>query len=222
MNVAMFSSERLLDLMKERRSVRFFNGKKISQKNILSIIEAGVWAPTGCNSQELRFRILDKKEEINEILGFKPFLKGVSVIVLVFCDMSLPTSQKMYFKKAQEHLPYVDAGLALGNMISYAKSRGIDSCLLNLSEYHFKICRSDKSLYKKMQNRVKISLGLYKSVEENLEFCLRKHLKIPAHLKIICGVAFGFAERYPDVRTESHGGNKIMRKSVDYHIINRE
>ena len=218
----MFSSERLLNLMKERRSVRLFNGKKIPQEKILSIIEAGMWAPTGCNNQELKFLILDKKDEIDEIVGFKPFLKGVSVVVLIFCDMSLPTSQKMYFKKAQKHLPYVDTGLALGNMISYAKSRGIDSCLLNLSEYHFKISRTERSLFKKIVNRVKINLGLHKSVKENLEFCLRKRLKIPAHLKIMCGVALGYAERYPDVRTESHGRNKIMRKSVDYHIINRE
>jgi nitroreductase len=128
----------------------------------------------------------------------------------------------MYFKKAQEHLPYLDTGLALGNMISYAKSRGIDSCLLNLSEYHFKISRTDKGLIKKIANLVKIKLGFHKLVEENLEFCLRRRLKIPAHLKIICGVAFGYAERYPDVRTESHDRRKIMRKSVDKHIINRE
>jgi nitroreductase len=218
---SMFSSERLLDLVKERRSVRLFNGEKISQENILSIIEAGIWAPTGCNNQELRFLILDKKEEIDEILGFKPFLKSASVVVLVFYDMSLPTSQKMYVKKTQAHLPYVDTGLALGNMILYAKSRGIDSCLLNLSEYHFKILKADKSLIKKIVNLVKVKLGFHKLVEGNFEFCLRKRLKIPAHFKIICGVAFGYAVRYPDVR-KSHGGKKIMRESVNYHIIKKE
>lgn len=219
----MLSSERLLDLMKERRSVRLFNGKKIPQENISSIIEAGVWAPTGCNNQELKFLILNKKEEIDEIIGFKPFLKGVSTIVLVFCDLSSPRSQKMYVKnKAQKHLPYVDTGLALGNMISYAKSMGIDSCLLNLSEYHFKIFRTDKRLIKKMVNLIKIKLGFHNLIEGNLEFCLRKRLKIPEHFKIICGVAFGYAKKYPDVRTESHGGKRLMRESVDYHIINKE
>ena len=61
----MFSNESLLDLMKKRRSVRLFNGNKIPQEHLLSIIEAGIWAPTGCNNQELRFLILDKQEEID-------------------------------------------------------------------------------------------------------------------------------------------------------------
>jgi nitroreductase len=219
----MLSSERLLDLMKERRSVRLFNGNEVPQEKILSIIEAGVWAPTGCNNQELRFLILDEKEEMDEIIGFKPFLKGVSTIVLVFCDMSSSRSQRMYVKnKAQNHLPYVDAGLALGNMISYAKSIGVDSCLLNLSEHHFKILRSKKTIIQKMMSRVKIKLGFHELVEENMEFCLRNHLQIPAHLKIICGVAFGYAQKYPDVKTEKHGVNKLMRKPVDHYIIKRQ
>lgn len=208
--------------MKERRSVRLFAGQEIPKENVLSIIEAGSWAPTGCNNQELRFLILDKKEEIDEIIGFKPFLKGVSVLVLVFCDMSLPRSQKMYANKAQEHLPYLDAGLALGNMISYAKSMGIDSCLLNLSEYHFKILRTKKGLIKKMLNLVKIKLGFHKLVDENLEFCLRKRLQIPEHFKIVCGVALGYTKRYPDIRTEIHDGKKIIRENVEHYIINKE
>ena len=218
----MFSSKRLLYLIKERRSVRLFNGKKIPQENVLSIIEAGIWAPTGCNNQELRFLILDKKEEINEIVEFKPSFKGVSSIVLVFCDMSLPLSQKMYVgDKAAMHLPYVDTGLALENMVLYAKSQGIDSCIFNLSEYHFKISRTNKRLIEKMVNLIKIRLGFHKSIGGNLEFFLRERLKIPAHFKIICGVAFGYAKKYPDVNTESHGDKSIMRKSVDYYIINR-
>jgi nitroreductase len=208
--------------MKERRSVRLFTGQKIPQENVLSIIEAGIWAPTGCNNQELRFLILDKQEEIDEIIGFKPFLKGASVLVLVFCDMSLPRSQKMYANKAQEHLPYLDTGLALGNMISYAKSMGIDSCLLNLSEYHFRILRTAKGFTKKMLNLVKVKLGFHKLVDENLDFCLRKRLQIPEHFKIVCGVAFGFGKRHPDVEAEIHDGKKIMREPVDHYVINRE
>ena len=136
----MFSSNRLLDLIRERRSVRLFNGEKVAREDVLSIIEAGIWAPTGCNNQELRFLILDKQEELKEILEFKPFFGGVSTVVLIFYDTSLPMSHKMYVKnRAEKHLPYVDAGLALENMILYAKSRNIDSCIFNLSEYHFKI-----------------------------------------------------------------------------------
>lgn len=219
----MVSSEKILRLMKERRSVRFFNGKKVALENILAVIEAGIWAPTGCNNQELKFLILNKKEEIDKIIDFKPFLKGVSTIVLIFCDMSSPRSQKMYIKtRAQKHLPYVDTGLALGNMILYAKSKGIDSCLLNLSEYHFKSLRTEKSTVKKMFNLLKFKLGFHKLIEENMEYCLRNQFNIPAYLRLICGVAFGYAKKYPDVKTERHGTKRLMREDVDNYIIKKE
>ena len=143
--------------------------------------------------------------------------------MLVFCDLSSPRSQKMYVEnEAQKHLPYIDTGLALGNMISYAKSIGVDSCLLNLSEHHFKILRPKKQAIKKMVTLVKVKLGFHKLVEENLEFCLRRYFQIPAYLKIICGVAFGYAQKYPDVKTEKHGIKRLMREPVDHYIINKE
>ena len=213
--------KRLIDLIKERRSVRLFNGKKISREDILSIIEAGTWAPTGCNNQELKFLILDKEAEINEIVKFKPFLKGVSTFVLVFCDMSLPMSCKMYHKyKHERHLPYVDTGLALANMIMYAKSKNIDSCICNLSEYHFRQSETTNFI-KKFIKKIKLMLNLHTSMENNFEFYLRNYLKISKHLKIMCGVAFGYAKRYPDVNKDKHGGKKIMRKDVHYYVLSK-
>ena len=73
-----------------------------------------------------------------------------------------------------------------------------------------------------MVNLVKVKLGFHKLVEGNFEFCLRKHLKIPLHFKIISGVAFGYAKKYPDVKTERHGNKRLMRESVDRHIISKE
>jgi len=215
-------SKNLLDLIKERRSVRLFSGEKIPREEILSIIEAGIWAPTGCNNQELRFFILDKEKEISEIIKFKPFFKGVPTIVLIFCDMSLPMSRKIYKEnKHERHLCYVDTGLALGNMILHAKSKGMDSCIFNLSEYHFKRSE-DTGFVKKVINKIKIKLNLHTSVENNFEFCLRNRLKIPNHLKIMCGVAFGFAKEYPDIATAVHGGKRITREKVHRYVIDRE
>ena len=214
-------SQTLLDLIKYRRSVRIFNGKKISREDILSIIEAGIWAPTGCNNQELRFLILDEEKEINKFIKFKPFLRGVSAVVLVFCDMSLPMSRKIYCRdKSEKHLCYIDTGLALGNMILYAKSKGIGSCIVNLSKYHLGQSET-ASFIKKLTNKIKLKLNLYTLMENNFEFYLRNSLKIPDHLKIMCGVVFGYTDKYPDVNTEMHGGKRIMRERVDYYIIHK-
>jgi nitroreductase len=212
----------MLLVIKERRSVRIFNGDKIAEDMILKIIEAAIWAPTGCNNQELRFLILNTEKEIQEILPFKPFFKGVSTIVLLFFDMSLPMSQKMYVKyKAEKNLPYIDTGLALSNMVLYAKSQGIDSCVFNLSEYHLEVSRNRKIQLRKLIDFFKLKLGLYKYVESNFEFYLRNRLKLPSNLRVTCGVAFGHAKIYPDLKRDSHGGRKLMRDNIEKYIIKK-
>ena len=227
-------NDRLMNLIKDRRSVRIFTGEQIHRDDIISIIEAGTWAPTGCNNQELRFLVLYEKGELEEFLKFKSFLKGVSTVVLVFCDMSLPRSHRMYKeRKHQRHLADVDTGLALANMVLYAKAKGIDSCIINLSKHHLRRSREQNTIKKKVINKIKRKLGLYTRIikrklgiytriQNNFEFYQRNHLKLPCHLKIMCGVAFGFAKKYPDVRTFKHGGESIMRKPVDYYIIQRQ
>jgi len=210
----------LMSLIKERRSVRIFNGNRITKEMILQFIEAAIWAPTGCNNQELRFLILDKKEDIQGMLPFKPFFRGVSAMVLTFCDMSLPMSRILYIQNRHErHLRYVDTGLALANMILYAKSQGVDSCIFNLSEYHFGVAPRRKNLGQRLIYRLRRKFGLCRYIEQNFEHYLRNQLRIPSHLKITCGVAFGYAKITPDVREEVHGGRKVMRDELEKYII---
>ncbi len=199
----------LMELIKKRRSVRIFSEKKIPEKEIREIIEAGIWAPTGCNNQELRFLIL---ENMDEIKRFKPFTKSASHFILVFADMSLPQSG-MYKKEHERNLPYIDTGLALQNMVLYAKSIGVDSCICNLSDYHFIVTNS---IPKKIMN--KILANLYPATKDTFGYVLRNKLKVPKHFKIICGVALGYGKIESDSNI-LHGGKKVMRKGVDDHII---
>lgn len=199
----------LKELIKNRRSIRVFTGKKIPEEDIKRIIEVGIWAPSGCNNQELRFLILEDMEEIKK---FKPHLQGVSHFILIFADMSLPGS-KMYKNKHEKKLPYIDTGLALQNMILYAKSNGIDSCICNLSEYHFVITGS---ITKKILNRIRM---FFKMRKNSFEYVLRNKLKVPEHFEIMCGVALGYGKIEPDINTIMHGGKKIMRKNVEEYIL---
>ena len=200
----------LKELIKKRRSIRTFTGKKIPKEDIKKIIESGVWAPTGCNNQELRFLILEDMEEIKK---FKPHLYGVSHFILVFADMSLPGS-KMYKNYHDKNLPYIDTGLALQNMVLYSKSIGVDSCICNLSEYHLIIA---KSIPKKILNRIKTFFNI--NTKSSFEYVLKNKLKIPGYLKIMCGVALGYGKIEPDINVKMHGGKRVMRKDVEEHIL---
>lgn len=210
----------ILKLIKERRSVRIFNGKRIPKKTLMNIIEAGVWAPTGCNNQEIKFLIIQSENELKKILRFKPFFKGVSTVILVFYDMSRPRSNEMYVKKKIErHLPYVDGGLALSNMALCAKNEGIDSCIFNLSKYHTKGNRAKKNIIKRIYCISLNVLKLYKYNTDKFEYYLRNEINIPNHLKIICGISLGYAKIFPNIEKEKHGGDAVMRGSIKKYIV---
>lgn len=212
----------LAKLIKKRRSIRIFTGQKVSQTDLLKIIEAGIWAPSGCNNQELRFLILDKPKDLPEIGKFKPFFFGVSAYILVLCDMSLPKSPSLYSpKRVGRLLPYLDAGLALQNMALVAEGLGLGSCVFNLSEGHFSK-PTKTSLGRKIVRYLKLKFKFkITSLDNNFEYVLRNRLKVPDHLKIIGTLAVGYTKYYPDIKTVMHGARPVMRKDINYYLVKR-
>lgn len=72
-------SETLLQAMKSRRTVRQFRDTPVEREKLEKILEAGRYAPTGANSQNVAFTILsDSRAEI-ESECVKLFRTGVSV-----------------------------------------------------------------------------------------------------------------------------------------------
>jgi nitroreductase/NAD-dependent dihydropyrimidine dehydrogenase PreA subunit len=90
------SSERLLNFIKFRRSIRQFKEKKVEKEKIVKIIEAARFTPTASNQQDFSFTVVDKK--INEFKGLilkKLNQKGQSIL-----DNLNPKTMK--FKKYAE------------------------------------------------------------------------------------------------------------------------
>jgi len=208
-------------IIKERRSIRIFTGKKIHLDDMNKIIEAGIWAPTGCNNQELRFVILGKNDVLSEALKFKPFFRGVSHFVLILCDMSIPLSTKMYKKYSPaEMMSDLDTGLAIQNMVLQAKDIGIDSCIGSLSEQHYK--KENLSFFKKVSKELKKKLNLHSTNPSSFEYFLRNFLQIPKQYKIRAGVVFGYGKNFPNIEKARHGKNLIKRNPVENYIIKSE
>jgi len=105
---------------------------------------------------------------LNETLKFKSFFRGVSHFILVFCDMSIPMSKKLYKRNSSaEAMSDLDSGLAIQNMVLQAKDLGVDSCIVNLSEKHYKkeknlsfLQKISKEL-KKIKDTAKHSIELF-------------------------------------------------------------
>lgn len=120
--------KKLEEIIKSRRSIRSFNDKRINEKMRNKILEAGLWAPSGCNRQNIEYLVLTEKDDIKfcqrmagEGHSF-PQMASFCVVVLVDCrSLSLP---------GQRHMAYLEAGAAIQNMLLYAHCAGIGSCWL--------------------------------------------------------------------------------------------
>lgn len=57
----------LIELLKDRFSVRKFSNKEVEEKKINKIIEAGLCAPTACNNQPCRIHVVKTKEALEKL-----------------------------------------------------------------------------------------------------------------------------------------------------------
>lgn len=118
--------EALSSIIKTRRSIRSYTGRKIADDVLVKILEAGLWAPSGCNRQPIEYLVVDDPRDIllcqqyaGENEGF-PQEAGVNIVVLV--------DPRTYALPHQRHMAYLDGGAAIQNIILTAHSLGLGSC----------------------------------------------------------------------------------------------
>jgi nitroreductase/NAD-dependent dihydropyrimidine dehydrogenase PreA subunit len=65
--VAAVPSDTLQLLIRERRSTRLFSDRLISREQLIQIIEAGRYAPSSGNRQDVQYIVLSNKEKVSEL-----------------------------------------------------------------------------------------------------------------------------------------------------------
>mgnify|MGYP000110826957 CR=1 FL=1 len=104
-----------------RRSIRKFKNKAVSEEIINNILEAGRLAPTATNQQPWHFVVArnQKEKEAFSFGGFNKFVNDANFIILGV------------YKKSEviiEKLSLMDVTIALQNMVITAKVQGVGSC----------------------------------------------------------------------------------------------
>ncbi len=137
----------VFETIQNRRSIREFNGRPISEEILSEIVEAGRWAPTGGNSQSVHFLVLCRPSVLKELQGR---------VKTAFSQMDL--TEDLYFsiqnsirKSRAGDYTYdyhaqvlvvaanrkgypnamADSACALQNMMLMACSLGVGSCWIN-------------------------------------------------------------------------------------------
>lgn len=109
----------LLDIIKNRRSIRKYTDRKVTEDQIREILEAAFWAPTAINKQEWRFVVVEDREILEKMAEINPAAKmtaGCAFSVIV-----------CYEEGINDTFAQVDCGAAIENMLLQACSMGIGS-----------------------------------------------------------------------------------------------
>jgi nitroreductase len=126
----------LMEIIKARKSIRVYQDKALPKDVIKAILEAARYAPTARNQQELEYKIVTNKALISKLEegiaaamqregksfqgppGAKPdFFHGAPFLIII-------TAPK------DNDWASVDAGLAAQNIMLYATSIGLGSCVI--------------------------------------------------------------------------------------------
>lgn len=115
----------VLSIIKGRRSIRSFQDKEIPEDHLLTILEAGIWAPSGSNIQPWEFILVNDPTLVKKIKLLSPGLYGMPKALIVLC-MNKKRTEKA--GRLGPSLAIIDISMAAQNMMLMAYSLGIGSC----------------------------------------------------------------------------------------------
>lgn len=149
----------VLDLIKQRKSVRDFSDKNVDEEILMQLFEAARWAPSAFNAQPWRFIYANKNENpelyeklINLLLEFnQAWAKAAPVLIVSLARLKYELSGEDY--KHAWH----DVGLAIGNMSIMATSLGLN--LHQMSGFNAELTKLELNIPDNFEPVTMIALG---------------------------------------------------------------
>lgn len=136
--------DNMLDLIKQRRSIRQYKKQIPGDSEIEKILEAARWAPSGLNNQPWRFLVIKDKEKKDKLANFTKYgeiitdAPGVIIICMDIADSYNRDKDLM------------SIGACIQNICLQAHSMGLGTCwlgeILNRKEDVHKYLNLDKDL----------------------------------------------------------------------------
>ena len=110
----------------ERRSVKAYTAKQVSQEDLKLILDAGIHAPSSKNQQSAKLVVVQNKDVLERLkkLGMEvskresnPFYDAPTIVIV--------------FARESDIAPVENASLVIGNMMIAAESLGVGSCWIH-------------------------------------------------------------------------------------------
>lgn len=115
------------NIIKNRRSVRKFSGKKPDWRNIIESIHSTQYAPMAGGLFHMKFLILDNENTIQEIAKWceQSFINEAKYVVVAVSDPGIVSTP---FPKNGEHFSTQQAGAAIENFLLTIEDFGLSTC----------------------------------------------------------------------------------------------
>ncbi len=120
--------------LKSRRSIRKYKSEQIKDEELIAVMEAGTYAPTGHNKQDLWIVAVQNKEVMDKLIRMNATIMGVDTNPYY----DAPTIVLVFGSPLSENPNTIQNGsLILGNMMNAAYSIGLGSCWINREKEMF-------------------------------------------------------------------------------------
>jgi nitroreductase len=113
-----------LELVKARYSVRSFKPQPIKPEELAQVLEAGRVAPTACNNQPQRIKVITDRAELAKVDECTPCRFGALTVLLVCYDRTV--CWKRVFDGAASG--EIDASIVTTHLILAAQEAGLGAC----------------------------------------------------------------------------------------------
>ena len=144
-------AEILKTVLLNRRSVRQFETRALESEHIRDILESAIHAPSGSNSQNQRFLIINEQQELDALGNIRfvwPYptstkmrtkkpsglIGGAATAIVVFADAALTDARDNGEYYIWESIEIQNCAASVENMLNMATALGIGSCWLSASE----------------------------------------------------------------------------------------
>lgn len=118
----------ILDVIKERRSIRDYKEGDLSKENIKTLLEAARWAPSGSNIQAWRIYIVRGKK-LGAIKKFSPGLLSDPPVIFVLCA-DVEEAEDKGGKLSKDVLTKMDIAIAAQNICLQATAMDLGTCYI--------------------------------------------------------------------------------------------
>ena len=125
-----FEREKLLELIKNRRSIRSWSEGDLSDRDFEILINAAKWAPSSSHRQPWHFLLTRDRNKIkilSEIRNQK-FVKNAPNCIIVLINTQTYKADEI------NYTPYLDAGAAIQNLLLMAHNINFGACWVNFGK----------------------------------------------------------------------------------------